>query len=105
MPLYYTAADIVIVPSIHEEGFGRVILEALACGTPVIGAKRGAIPEAMDETVGRFINVSTVNIKNEVEYLFNHQDELKKLARNSREFAERRYSEKNVLEIIRSYQA
>lgn len=103
LPLYYSGVDVLIVPSTSEEGFGRVILESLACGTPVIGAKRGAIPEAMNETVGRFIEVSTVNIKNEVEYLLVHQNELKKLATNCRKFTERRFSEKNVENIIRSY--
>lgn len=103
LPAYYSASDILIVPSISEEGFGRVILEALACGTPVIGANRGAIPEAMDETVGRFIKVNPANIKGAVEYLYTHPMELKKLARNSREFAERRYSEKNIETIIKAY--
>ena len=55
LPDYYNAADLMIVPSTHEEGFGRVILESLACGTPVIGSNRGAIPEAMDTSVGKLI--------------------------------------------------
>lgn len=103
LPLYYSSADVLIVPSIHEEGFGRVILEALACGTPIIGANRGAIPEAMDESVGKLIGISDENIKNAVEYFFENSDALKKLKGNCREFAERRYSESNVETIIRSY--
>jgi len=47
LPLYYNAADVTIAPSMFEEAFGLVILEALACGTPVIGSKRGAIPEVL----------------------------------------------------------
>ena len=105
LPLYYSGSDVLIVPSVSEEGFGRVILESLACNTPVIAARRGAISEAMDETVGRFINISPRAIKNEVEYLFAHPDELRNLAKNTRKFAERRYSEKNVEKIIRSYQS
>lgn len=38
-------ADALIVASIFEEPFGMVIIEALACGTPVIGLDSGAIPE------------------------------------------------------------
>ncbi len=104
LPLYYSGSDILIVPSIHEEGFGRVILEALACGTPVIGAKRGAISEAMDETVGKLINVSVENIRETVNYFYIHQKILSKLAKNCRTFAERRYAEKNAETIIRAYQ-
>ena len=33
LPVYYCAADLVIVPSIHEEGFGRVIIESLSLAT------------------------------------------------------------------------
>jgi len=53
--LYYSAADVVVVPSINEEGFGRVILESLACGTPVIASNRGGIPEALDSSMGMLI--------------------------------------------------
>ena len=103
LPRYYSAADIVIVPSTHEEGFGRVILEALSCGTPVIGARRGAIPEALDESVGRLIEVTPESIKKTVEYFYAHPEELQKLAKNARKYAEERFSERNVEVIIRAY--
>lgn len=41
-------ARAVIVPSIFEEPFGMVSIEALACGTPVIGLDSGAIPEVIN---------------------------------------------------------
>lgn len=103
LPLYYSGSDILIVPSVSDEGFGRVILEALACGTPIIGANRGAIPEAMDKTVGKFIDVTPNNIKISVEYFYSNRGELKKLSLVCRNFAERRYSEKNVEKIIKAY--
>ena len=103
LPLYYSGIDLLIVPSIHEEGFGRVILESLACETPVLAAKRGAIPEAMDETVGKFIEITPTSIKNEVEYFFNNKNELRRLAKNCRQFAKKKYSEKNVQKIIKAY--
>lgn len=103
LPIYYSGSDILIVPSISEEGFGRVILEALACGTPIIGANRGAIPEAISKEVGELIDISPKKIKNKVEYFYNHKDKLRQLAKNCRSFAERRYSEKNVQAIIDSY--
>lgn len=58
LPEILNAVDALVVPSIHDEGFGRVILEALSCGVPVVGSKRGGIPEAIDESVGVLIDVS-----------------------------------------------
>lgn len=103
LPLYYCAADILIVPSTHEEGFGRVILESLACGTPVIAANRGAIPEAMDNTVGKLIDITPKNITGEVERFFRDRLKLKRLAGNAREFALKRYSNKNINLILDAY--
>ncbi len=41
LPRYYSAADVVAVPS-YSETFGLVALEAVACGTPVVSADVGA---------------------------------------------------------------
>lgn len=105
LPLYYSASDLTIVPSIHDEGFGRIILESLACGTPVIGANRGAIPEAMNETVGKLIKVSPNEIKSAVEYFYKNPDKLQELRSNSRSFAEKYYSENNVQTILNVYKS
>ena len=45
---WYRAADLVTVPS-HNESFGLVALEALACGTPVLAARVGGLPVAVGE--------------------------------------------------------
>jgi teichuronic acid biosynthesis glycosyltransferase TuaC len=43
VPDYINAMDVLILPS-RNEGFGCVILEAQACGVPVVGSDRGGIP-------------------------------------------------------------
>src|SRR5216117_3428544 len=48
LPLYYQAADVFILPTRELEGFGLVTVEALACGTPVLGTAVGATPELLD---------------------------------------------------------
>ena len=42
---FYPQVDIVVVPSLWQEPLGMVVAEALAFGKPVIGARRGGIPE------------------------------------------------------------
>lgn len=97
--LHYNAADMVIVPSLSEEGFGRVILEALSCGTPVVASKRGGIPEALHPSVGILIEPTVDEIVGKIRYFCENQDSLLNLARNCRKYAEERFSERNA-EII-----
>ena len=45
-----------LMPIVWEEPFGIVMAEALACGTPVLGFRRGSVPEVVDEGVTGFIS-------------------------------------------------
>lgn len=47
LPRYYQAADLVVMPTHVLEGFGLVTVEAMACGTPVLGTPVGALPEVL----------------------------------------------------------
>jgi glycosyltransferase involved in cell wall biosynthesis/SAM-dependent methyltransferase len=47
LPRYYQAADLFVLPTRELEGFGLVTVEALACGTPVLGTPVGATPEIL----------------------------------------------------------
>jgi glycosyltransferase involved in cell wall biosynthesis len=47
----YLAADIVVIPSKHPESFGRVAIEAMAFGRPVIAAAQGGMLEIVEDGV------------------------------------------------------
>lgn len=47
----YNIADVSLVPS-RNEAFGLVVIEAMACGAPVIGTNQGGIPEIINPNVG-----------------------------------------------------
>jgi glycosyltransferase involved in cell wall biosynthesis len=55
LPAYYQAADLVLMPTHELEGFGLVTVEALACGTPVLGTPVGALPEVLSRVDPRLI--------------------------------------------------
>lgn len=45
---FFPQIDVLVVPSIFREPFGRVVIEAFAHGVPVIGARSGGIPETIE---------------------------------------------------------
>jgi colanic acid/amylovoran biosynthesis glycosyltransferase len=60
LPGRYRAADVVVVPSVVDragdrDGLPNVVLEAMACGRPVVASRVAAIPAAVDENVGDLV--------------------------------------------------
>ena len=58
-PTYLSACDVVVLPSLTrpnwKEQFGRVLIEAAAAGTPVVGSDSGEIPNVIRSTKGGLI--------------------------------------------------
>lgn len=85
---YYQTADIFVLPS-YTEGGGPplVIMEAMACGLPIIGTNVGGIPEGVENNVNGFIlppkNVDQLNEK--LNILIKNKDLRKKFGNNSLE--------------------
>jgi glycosyltransferase involved in cell wall biosynthesis len=54
-PAFLSAAKALLFPIDWPEPFGLVMIEAMACGCPVIAMRRGSVPEVMDDGVTGFI--------------------------------------------------
>ncbi len=56
---WLSSLDVLVLPSETrpnwKEQFGRVLLEAMACGTPVVGSSSGEIPNVINATGGGLI--------------------------------------------------
>lgn len=54
VPIWMAASNLVTLPS-YMEGCPNVVLEALACGRPVVATNVGGIPEIMNEACGQLV--------------------------------------------------
>ncbi|WP_431029549.1 glycosyltransferase family 4 protein [Lysinibacillus sp. LZ02] len=57
---YMLSADVLLFPT-YTEGFPNVILEAMACGLPIVATPVGAIPEMLEEKGGVLIEVGNID--------------------------------------------
>jgi glycosyltransferase involved in cell wall biosynthesis len=100
---YYQAADVVLVPSQYPEGFGRVICEALACGTPVLASNIGGIPDAMDNTVGVLCDLTVDSFASALQRMLTDKEWYTTLKTHTRPYAERQFSSANAEMIFSKY--
>jgi glycosyltransferase involved in cell wall biosynthesis len=54
-PGFLSGAIALLMPIDWPEPFGLVMIEAMACGTPVIATNRGSVPEVIDDGISGFI--------------------------------------------------
>lgn len=100
---YYQAADLLIVPSIHPEAFGKVAIEAFSCGTPVLASDAGALSDVVAPTVGKTGAPTMEYFKRELEFFYTNPGAVNKITANARAYAEKYFSNKNALTIEESY--
>jgi glycosyltransferase involved in cell wall biosynthesis len=85
-----------LMPIEWEEPFGIVMAEAMACGTPVIGTPRGAVPEVVEDGVTGFIGETTEELAVAV-------GRVGELSRSkTRERCERLFSDRAIVEAYES---
>lgn len=95
---YYNTADALVLPSVTSrigtEGLGLVLLEAMSCGTPVIGTNTGGIPTIIkNNQTGLLVGEKNENELGSAILRILSDDKLKqKLSKNGKIFVKNNYS-------------
>jgi glycosyltransferase involved in cell wall biosynthesis len=92
MGALYSAADIFIMPSLYE-AFGQTCLEALACGTPVVGFDTGGIPDmVIPKETGLLAPLGDMReLAQCIMWMMEHDEERRTMGLCARSFVEREY--------------
>lgn len=104
LPKIYQMANIFCIASQYPEGFGRVLMEAVASGLPVIGSNMGAIPEALDNSVSILFKPTTKNFITHIKSLTQNKNIYDQLQKNCRPYAQKKFSNKNFDTFLTTYQ-
>ena len=98
---FYNQASVFVTCSI-EDGFGMVILQAMACGLPVIATKNTGGSEIIDDGVDGFILPirDTEKLKEKILYLYKNRDELLSMGEKANQKAQNFFSWENYGEKI-----
>jgi L-malate glycosyltransferase len=97
-PLYLSALDVLVLPSETrpnwKEQFGRVTIEAIACGTPVVGSDSGEIPYLIKATGGgiSFAEGQPTALAEKLQQLIVDSDLRSRLARQGSEAVKKKYT-------------
>jgi glycosyltransferase involved in cell wall biosynthesis/O-antigen/teichoic acid export membrane protein len=73
LPTLYAAADLLVMPS-TAEGFGLPVLEAMACGTPVVCSNAASLPEVAGDAALYFDPASHEELAAQIERLLHSSD-------------------------------
>lgn len=102
MPYYFSGLDALVLPSLTrsnwKEQFGRVLIEAMACGLPVVGARSGAIPDVIADAGLTFAEGDVADLVKQLTGLMNDYDLRKKLAHLGRMRVLARFTQAKVAE-------
>ncbi|MEM2870080.1 MAG: glycogen synthase [Thermoplasmata archaeon] len=89
----YSSASVSVTPSLYEP-FGLVVLEAMACGSPVVASRVGGIPEIVEDGRSGFLVPpgDSRALAEAVSRLLGDEELRERFARRARERVERRFT-------------
>jgi glycosyltransferase involved in cell wall biosynthesis len=98
----YNLAMVFVLPSLYE-GFGLPVLEAMACGCPVITSKEGSIPEVAKEAAFYVDAYDIESISSGIKEVFGSENFQKQLREKGLENVKRFSWKKTAEETIKAY--
>jgi len=105
LPEFYRQLDILVLPSRTrrnwQEQFGRVLVEAMACGTVVVGSTCGAIPEVIGDAGLLFPEDDVEALANSLRKLIESPERRASLAALGRARVIQKYTHERQAEILR----
>jgi glycosyltransferase involved in cell wall biosynthesis len=95
-------ARFLIVPSLCFEGFPLIMIEAFACGVPVIASRLGAMSEIVDDhsTGLLFTAGDELDLAEKVRWAWTHPEQMVKMGKEARREYEKKYTAKRNYEIL-----
>ncbi len=98
MAMYYRASNI-FVHSTLADTFPTTVLEAMACGTPVVASKVGGVPEQIqDGSTGFLVRPQDPAVlARTLAFLTENQDKARQVARRARSRVKRRYGRERMI--------
>lgn len=85
LPILMSTASVYVQPSLYE-GFGLPVLEAMACGTPVVATGRSSIPEiAGNHAI--LVEPTIEGLKNGIDFALSHSLDLHAAKHHTRSFS------------------
>lgn len=97
-----SAADLLVLPSEWGEPFGRVLIEAMACGIPVIGTRDGGISEVLGSEFERHIVApgAPSELAQAIGRTIDWRDEHPELGSVMRDYVKRRFSSDQTIDHV-----
>lgn len=93
LKVIHSSADMFIIPSL-QEAFGQTCLEAMCCGTPVIGFEVGGIPDmVIPEKTGLLAEVgNSKDLAEKINWFIENPDQRRNMGMAARDFAVQNFS-------------
>lgn len=95
--LLYSAADVVVAPSM-QENLSNTVMESLACGTPVVAFDIGGMPDMIDHQINGYLATpfESDDLADGVMWVLENEGRHEMLAQRARQTVEERYALKTV---------